>query len=66
MKKPKTKSTKSTSVISIPRETIARLAFELFEGRGRQHGHDVADWLKAERILVARALQEDAALASAG
>jgi HSP20 family protein len=27
---------------------IARRAFELFEGRGRQHGHDLEDWFRAE------------------
>jgi len=27
---------------------IARRAFELFEGRGRGHGHDVDDWTTAE------------------
>lgn len=30
---------------------IARLAYEFFEARGGQHGHDVADWLAAERRL---------------
>jgi hypothetical protein len=28
---------------------IARRAFELWEKRGRQDGHDVDDWLLAER-----------------
>jgi hypothetical protein len=28
---------------------IARRAFEIFERRGRQHGHDADDWLQAER-----------------
>lgn len=28
---------------------IARRAFHMFERRGRQHGHDVEDWLAAER-----------------
>lgn len=27
---------------------IARRAFEIFEKRGGQHGHDVVDWLQAE------------------
>ena len=30
---------------------IARRAFELYCDRDRQDGHDVADWLKAEREL---------------
>lgn len=31
---------------------IARRAFELFEQRGREHGHDWADWLQAESELL--------------
>jgi hypothetical protein len=31
---------------------IARRAFELWERRGRQDGHDVDDWLTAERELT--------------
>ena len=30
-------------------ESIARRAYELFEGRGRQDGYDFDDWLRAER-----------------
>jgi hypothetical protein len=30
---------------------IARRAFEIFCERGAQHGHDVEDWLQAEREL---------------
>ena len=30
-------------------ESIARRAYELFEGRGRQDGFDLEDWLRAER-----------------
>jgi HSP20 family protein len=28
--------------------SIARRAFEIFDGRGRGHGHDFEDWLRAE------------------
>ena len=38
---------------------IARRAFELYCDRGREDGHDVDDWLNAEREL------RDAASASA-
>jgi hypothetical protein len=31
---------------------IARRAFELYEQRGGQHGHDWDDWLQAEREIV--------------
>ena len=30
---------------------IARRGFELYCERGRQHGHDVDDWLQAEHEL---------------
>ena len=33
------------------RDEIARLAHQFFETRGRQHGHDVDDWLAAEQEL---------------
>ena len=36
---------------SIPHEDIAKRAFELYEARGRQNGHDLEDWLQAEEEL---------------
>ena len=33
-------------------EEIARRAYELFEQRGRGHGHDLDDWLRAEHELL--------------
>lgn len=33
-------------------EAIARRAHELFEGRGCEHGQDLADWLRAESELL--------------
>ena len=33
-------------------DTLARRAYELFEGRGRQDGHDLEDWLRAESELL--------------
>jgi hypothetical protein len=33
------------------RDELDRLAYQFFETRGRQHGHDVDDWLRAERQL---------------
>jgi hypothetical protein len=38
------------------RERVARQAFELFERRGGEHGHDLADWLEAERLVSAERL----------
>ena len=32
-------------------DAIAQLAFHLYESRGRQDGHDVEDWLRAEEEL---------------
>lgn len=32
-------------------EQIARKAYELYEQRGGDHGHDLDDWLTAERFL---------------
>ena len=34
---------------------IARLAYEFYEQRGRQDGHDVEDWVAAEAIVRQRA-----------
>lgn len=31
---------------------ISRRAYQIFEGNGSQHGHDLEDWLKAERELL--------------
>ena len=32
-------------------ERIRQRAYELYEERGREHGHDLDDWLKAEGEL---------------
>jgi hypothetical protein len=47
-------------------EAIARRAFELFLARGEQHGHDLDDWLQAEREFAeaARWRPPDAAKAA--
>jgi Protein of unknown function (DUF2934) len=34
------------------RLAIARRAYELFEARGREHGHDWEDWFRAESELL--------------
>lgn len=33
---------------------IARIAHELYEKRGMAHGHELEDWLEAERIVMER------------
>jgi len=35
-------------------EEVARIAYELFERRGGVHGHDLEDWVEAERLVRAR------------
>ena len=48
-------SRRSTSMPAAPGvEEVRRRAFELFIERGGRHGHDVEDWLRAERELMAR------------
>ncbi len=41
------------SQVKIPHEKIAMRAFEKWVKRGRQHGHDVQDWVEAENELRA-------------
>jgi DUF2934 family protein len=38
---------------AITKDDVAQRAYELFLARGRVEGHDVEDWLKAERQLEA-------------
>ena len=35
-------------------EEIARVAFELYEKRGKADGFHLSDWLEAERIVMTR------------
>ena len=35
----------------VPETEVARRAYELYEQRGGAHGHDIDDWLLAEREL---------------
>ena len=35
-------------------EEIARMAYALFERRGRADGHDQQDWFEAERLVRQR------------
>jgi len=36
-------------------EQIAQRAYELYEARGREDGHDLDDWLRAEAEITSRA-----------
>lgn len=35
-------------------DEITRIAHDLYEKRGRIHGHDLEDWLEAERSVLGR------------
>lgn len=36
------------------REDIAKTAYGLYENKGMIHGHDLDDWLQAERVVAER------------
>lgn len=40
-------------------QSIARAAYQRYEARGREDGHDVEDWLAAEREIKAASASED-------
>jgi hypothetical protein len=42
-------------------EQIRQRAYELFERRGRDHGHEVEDWLQAEAEVLQRKVKTTAA-----
>jgi len=48
VRKPAVASNDST----VTSNDIARLAYELYERRGRSHGAELDDWLEAERQLT--------------
>ncbi|MDQ6733800.1 MAG: DUF2934 domain-containing protein [Nitrospirota bacterium] len=43
---------------------VARRAYDLFERRGREEGHDVEDWLEAERLVKDELLEDSEAVIS--
>ena len=49
------KQTRATTASpSIDPGEVARVAYELYEQRGRSDGHDCEDWLKAEALVRRR------------
>jgi DUF2934 family protein len=44
----------NTQAITGEDQGVASLAFALYERRGREDGHDLDDWLEAERRIVSR------------
>jgi hypothetical protein len=49
-------TTEGLSEINLPREHIAIRAYELYLERGATDGHDVEDWLQAEREVAEQAM----------
>ncbi len=47
------------NVVADPKreEEICRRAYVLYEQRGREDGHDVDDWLRAEAELIAQPMK---------
>jgi hypothetical protein len=43
--------------LELPEEYIRLRAYELFEQRGREHGHDIDDSLQAEAQIVGKKQQ---------
>ncbi len=41
------------------RDMICRRAFEIYQDRGREHGHDREDWLRAENEILAGLIKKD-------
>jgi Protein of unknown function (DUF2934) len=48
---PSVESPTAATIGRVTENDIARRAFELYCDRGRQDGHDIDDWLTAEREL---------------
>ncbi len=46
----------NSNIVQVVRERIADKAFEFYEQRGRIYGHDVDDWLEAERVILTELL----------
>jgi Protein of unknown function (DUF2934) len=47
------------------RQRIAQRAFQLYEARGREDGHDLEDWLLAEAELRRDRIQPRASMSAA-
>lgn len=44
----------SATRVHASQDRIRERAFEMFEMRGSSHGHDMQDWLHAERQILAQ------------
>jgi len=45
------RQTKLTQAAGVTDDAVARRAYDLYLARGQEDGHDVDDWLEAEREL---------------
>lgn len=50
-KKEKASTVLRVGSLELTEDVVRTRAYELFEQRGYQHGHDVEDWLQAEAEL---------------
>ncbi|MBI4597727.1 MAG: DUF2934 domain-containing protein [Candidatus Omnitrophica bacterium] len=50
----KRQQTKGDGTMSVDDGEVARVAYELYEQRGREEGHALDDWLKAEGLVKQR------------
>ncbi len=44
----------TTLGIGVSHKTISERAFQIYESRGSQPGHDIQDWLRAEHQITER------------
>ena len=51
---PRSQTKKSSSAQQVPLSDVAQVAYELYLERGREDGHDLEDWLRAEEIVRER------------
>jgi len=58
-------TSEASAVSNEQQQQIAQLAFQLYEARGREDGHDVDDWLRAEAALQREAILPKASIAAA-
>ena len=54
---------KAIAIVEPPRieEEIRKRAYELFEARGREEGHELEDWLRAEQEITDHGNRDKAA-----
>jgi len=52
--KTKVPSTSHLGSLELTEEIIQMRAYQLFEQRGYEHGHDLEDWLKAEAEVMGK------------